>query len=73
MSVRRSLALLSLLAAFLSCTDRVDVTYGQGLNLYANKKYGEALPFISEAAEAGHKDGMAILGAMYLFGRGVDK
>ena len=43
----------------------------QGLDLYAKKDYGEALPFISEAAEGGHKDGMAVLGAMYLFGRGV--
>lgn len=30
------------------------------------------MPFILEAAEGGYKDGMAILGAMYLFGRGVE-
>lgn len=28
-------------------------------------------PFISEAAEVGHADGMSVLGTMYLFGRGV--
>lgn len=46
--------------------------YRQGLDLYEQKKYGEAMPFIREAAEAGHKDGMTVLGAMYLFGRGVE-
>lgn len=69
--MRSSLILISLLATLLSCTDRVDATYRQGLDLYAEREYGKALPFISKAAEAGHKDGMAMLGAMYLLGRGV--
>jgi TPR repeat protein len=50
----------------------VDATYRQGLDLYEKREYEEALPFLLEAAEAGHKDGMAVLGAMYLFGRGVE-
>ncbi|MBA3568414.1 MAG: sel1 repeat family protein [Pyrinomonadaceae bacterium] len=70
--MRSSLILLSLLAALLSCTDPLDTTYRQGLDLYEKGEYGKALPFISEAAEAGHKDGMAILGGMYLLGRGVE-
>lgn len=50
----------------------MDTTYRQGLDLYEKKEYAEALPFILEAAEAGHKDGMAVLAAMYLFGQGVE-
>ncbi|MGH9962431.1 MAG: tetratricopeptide repeat protein [Pyrinomonadaceae bacterium] len=72
MPIRSSLIFLSLLAALLGCTDRVGATYRQGLDLYAKKEYAEALPFIREAVQSGHKDGMAILGAMYLFGRGVE-
>lgn len=70
--MRSPLILISLLGALLSCTDRVDTTYRQGLDLYAEQEYGKALPFILEAAEAEHADGMAVLGAMYLFGRGVE-
>ena len=73
MPVRCSLAFLSLLAALLGCTDRVDALYSRGLDLYEKKHYDKALPFISEAAEAGHADGMSVLGAMYLFGRGVQE
>ncbi|MGH9196916.1 MAG: tetratricopeptide repeat protein [Acidimicrobiia bacterium] len=71
MSIRNSLVILSLLLAFLGCTDRADALYRRGLDLYQKKQYDKALPFILEAAEAGHTDGMSVLGAMYLFGRGV--
>jgi TPR repeat protein len=70
--MRRFLILISLLAALPGCKDRVDTAYRQRLDLYAKNEYGEALPFVLEAAEGGHKDGMAVLGAMYLFGRGVE-
>ena len=73
MPLRCSLAFLALLAALLGCTDRVDALYRRGLDLYEKKQYDKALPFISEAAEAGNTDGMSVLGAMYLFGRGVQE
>ncbi|MCA1600335.1 MAG: hypothetical protein LC776_01380 [Acidobacteria bacterium] len=61
--MRSSVILIfSLLAALFGCTDRLDATYRQGLDLYSKKEYTEAMPFILEAAEAGHKDGMAVCG-----------
>lgn len=71
--MRSSLVFLSLVSALLGCTDRADAVYRRGLDLYEKKQYDKALPFISEAAEAGHTDGMSVLGTMYLFGRGVQE
>jgi TPR repeat protein len=70
--VRRSLAFLSFLTVLLGCTDRADTIYLQGLAFYEKKEYEKALPFILAAVEGGDKDGMAVLGTMYLFGQGVE-
>lgn len=69
--MRSSVILLSLLAVLPGCTDRVDAIYLQGLAFYERREYGKALPFILEAVKGGDKDGMAVLGTMYLFGQGV--
>jgi TPR repeat protein len=64
-------ALLIWLLALSGCADPIENAYTRGIDAYAAQKYSEAEPFIRQAAEAGHIDGMSILGAMYLFGRGV--
>lgn len=43
----------------------------EGIRLYAKEKYEEAKEFLERAAEEGNADAKALLGKMYVLGRGV--
>ncbi len=45
--------------------------YAKGKELYDQKKYKEAYPYLKKAAEAGHSDAQMHLGKMYYNGWGV--
>lgn len=62
---------ITVLLALQSCSRPAGEAYSKGIDAYSRKQYAEAESFIRQAAERGHVDGMSILGAMYLFGRGV--
>lgn len=64
------LGIISLLA-LPSCSRPEGDAYSKGIDAYSRKQYTEAEPFIRQAAERGHVDGMSILGVMYLFGQGI--
>ena len=53
------------------CAPSSDVIYLKGLDAYNKQQYLEAAPLIRQAAEKKQSDAMAVLGSMYLFGRGV--
>lgn len=72
-TIKRFIDALSCVAILAGCTSEIDDIYSRGIDAYANKRYAEAAPLIRRAAEANHVDGMSILGAMYLYGRGVEK
>lgn len=72
-AIKRLIGALSCLAILAACTNEIDDIYSRGINAYSNKRYADAAPLIERAAEANHVDGMAILGVMYLYGKGVEK
>lgn len=43
----------------------------KGIQLYEQKKYQSALPYLQRAAKAGNVEVLSCLGEMYLFGQGV--
>lgn len=45
----------------------------EGVSLYMKEKYEEAKEFLERAAEEGNADAKALLGKMYILGRGVGK
>lgn len=49
---------------------RAVTAYDEALALHGNKEFKKALPLMTEAAELGHPDAMAVLGSMYLLGQG---
>ena len=53
------------------CSDPLDNIYARGIEAYSRGAYEEAEPWVRQAAERDHVDGQAILGVMYLHGRGV--
>ena len=53
------------------CAPSTDEIYLKGLEAYNKQQYQEALPLIKQAADKKLPDAMAMLGSMYLFGRGV--
>lgn len=61
------LAVLSITA----CGEPASLTYRRGLNHYQEKRYDQAFPLVREAAEAGNANARAVLGVMYLYGRGT--
>ena len=61
------------LAALAGCANPIEDAYTKGIHAYTAQNYTEAEKWIRQSAEAGHVDGMAIMGTMYLLGRGVDK
>lgn len=57
------LAIISLIS-LPNCSRPEGEAYSKGIDAYSRKQYVEAEPFIRQAAERGHVDGMSILGAI---------
>lgn len=67
----RRLCLFCLALLLCACADSTDAIYAKGIHAYSRGEYREAEPWIRQAATEGHRDGQAVLGVMYLYGRGV--
>ena len=67
----RHVLLTLVTSILLGCSPSASDTFSEGMAAYQNENYATAFPLISNAAQQGDVNAMAIFGVMHLFGHGT--